>query len=203
MMICSHVLGIIIVLCATVVHKIVAFLPPQQVIQNVRLRTSLGITFGNIFNGKRNDNKPTSSPVMTTIEFLPTKVTIEAFEGQSLEEVAAAAGVEIKYKCKKGECGTCEVNVDGKWIKACQTTIPAVNAGDVWKVTVKPELKKKSATFFSPQSFVDGFVNNAVGVVGFATTATSKADDEYAKRIAREQALAEKVAARKAAKSTK
>ena len=41
-----------------------------------------------------------------------------AIAGQPLSEVAAQAGQYIKYKCGKGECGTCEVRVDGPGIRA-------------------------------------------------------------------------------------
>lgn len=58
---------------------------------------------------------------------------------------------------------------------------------------------KKSATFFSPQSFADGIVNNALGVVGFVSTA-AKADDAFDERMKRETALAAKVEANKAKK---
>ena len=34
-------------------------------------------------------------------------------------QVAAQSGQYIKYQCKKGACGTCEVRVDGKWIRTC------------------------------------------------------------------------------------
>ena len=34
-------------------------------------------------------------------------------------QVAAQSGQYIKYQCKKGQCGTCEVRVDGKWIRTC------------------------------------------------------------------------------------
>lgn len=59
---------------------------------------------------------------------------------------------------------------------------------------------KKSAEFFSPKSFVDGFVNNALGVAGFVQTA-AKADDAFEARMAREAALAAKVKAAKERKA--
>jgi hypothetical protein len=40
----------------------------------------------------------------------------------------------IPYKCKKGECGTCSVLIDGKWVQACQTKIPAVARGEAFQV---------------------------------------------------------------------
>ncbi len=41
----------------------------------------------------------------------------------------------IPYKCKKGECGTCDVLIDGKWVHACQTTIPSM---DQFIVNIRP-----------------------------------------------------------------
>ncbi len=96
-----------------------------------------------------------------------------------------------------GECGTCQVQVNGKWIRTCQTIIPSTADGK-FCVTVPPERQK--ATFFSPQSFLDGVVNNGVGVVGFITEAV-KVDDEFEERMKREAKLAAKVEAAKRAKN--
>ena len=49
---------------------------------------------------------------------------IKAVPGQKVSQVAAAARVKITYSCKKGDCGTCEVMMNGRIIKACQATIP-------------------------------------------------------------------------------
>ena len=48
---------------------------------------------------------------------------------------AGQADAFIPYKCKKGECGTCDVLVDGKWVHACQTRIPSV---DSFQVNIRP-----------------------------------------------------------------
>ena len=50
---------------------------------------------------------------------------IRAVPGQKVSQVAAAARVKITYSCKKGDCGTCEITMNGRMIKACQATIPA------------------------------------------------------------------------------
>lgn len=63
-------------------------------------------------------------PEPVLVEFLPSKKTVKAFPGQKLSTVAQAAGVEIKYSCKKGECATCTVNYNGAIVKACQAAIP-------------------------------------------------------------------------------
>eukprot|EP00967_Tisochrysis_lutea_P139153 scaffold252322_cov40-Tisochrysis_lutea.AAC.1 len=100
-------------------------------------------------------------------------------------DVAAQAGQYIKYKCRKGECGTCAVRVDGQWIKTCSVSIPFVPEGESYEVRahitlgsnalgsegvfvrgtmVKPS---KSSRFFSFKSFIAGFRNNFLGMVGF------------------------------------
>ncbi len=81
-------------------------------------------------------------------------------------------------------------------MKACQTIIPSVPAGTKFSVKVKPEDQKPKAKFFSPQSFLDGVVNNGLGVVGFIAEG-AKVDDAYKARIEKEAALAARVAARK------
>lgn len=44
--------------------------------------------------------------------------------GQAISKVAASNRVKITYSCKKGDCGTCEILVNGRMTKACQATIP-------------------------------------------------------------------------------
>ena len=126
------------------------------------------------------------------VVFMPSNKAITVDIGTPLKDVASAADVTINYKCQKGECGTCQVQVEGKWIKTCQTKVLT----DM-KVTVKP-VKEKPA-FFSPQSLFDGFTNNALGVAGFVLE-SSKVDDEFKQRMERERILAEKVEAAKKSK---
>jgi len=47
------------------------------------------------------------------------------------------ANAFIPYKCKKGECGTCDVLINGKWVHACQTTIPLMAKGEVFQVNIR------------------------------------------------------------------
>jgi len=98
-----------------------------------------------------------------------TKSTM-AIEGQLLRDVASQAGQFIKYGCGKGECGTCECLVDGKWIRPCTTKVPAVPQGQEYVVQVKQVKSGKAASsgkFYSARSFVMGFYNNLIGMVGF------------------------------------
>jgi ferredoxin len=76
-------------------------------------------------------NAPVSSPGLSKapepveVEFLPSKKKVKAYPGQKLSMIANTAGVEIKYKCKKGDCGTCTVNFNGVLVKACQSSLPS------------------------------------------------------------------------------
>lgn len=64
-------------------------------------------------------------PETMEVEFVGVKnVKVKAYAGQKVSMVANAARVPIKYNCKAGDCGTCEVNLDGKIVKACQAVLP-------------------------------------------------------------------------------
>jgi len=128
-----------------------------------------------------------------------------ATAGQPLSSVAAQAGQYIKYKCRKGECGTCAVRVDGQWIKTCSVSIPFVPEGESYEVFVRGTMVKpsKSSRFFSFKSFIAGFRNNFLGMVGFVKEGplSRKGKENFSERINAERELAAKVAARKAARA--
>ena len=46
-----------------------------------------------------------------------------AVVGQKLTVVAGRARVKIPVNCQKGDCGTCMVTMNGRKVKACQTTL--------------------------------------------------------------------------------
>jgi ferredoxin-NADP reductase len=46
-----------------------------------------------------------------TVEFVRSRKTGTVLEGQSLLEVAAAAGIEIPSACRQGQCGTCKTRL--------------------------------------------------------------------------------------------
>jgi ferredoxin len=75
-------------------------------------------------------------PSYVNVEFLPSKKTTKAILGQNLGAIAKQAGVDIKYKCKKGECGTCSVNFNGKIVKACQVSLPATSSQKIFQVGI-------------------------------------------------------------------
>jgi hypothetical protein len=127
-----------------------------------------------------------------------------ALVGQPLKEVAIQAGQFIQYKCGKGECGTCEVKVDGKWVRTCSTMVPYLAEGETYEVTVRPSMvkSKKSSRFFPFTSFISGAKNNILGMVGFVREGR-KSRDAFNDRMNFEEELAAKVAAKKAAKARK
>eukprot|EP01039_Chlorochromonas_danica_P007385 gene7385-8168_t len=144
------------------------------------------------------------NPFAVDVEFVQTHKTVkaEAEVGEKISAVARRSGVEIQYKCGKGECGTCQVRMDGKWVKTCiGTPIISPVTNPVLRIQV-PEKGEKArpAKFFTPASFVEGIINNGVGVIGFVKESL-KADDAFEKRMERERKLAAKVAERKKSKS--
>jgi len=61
----------------------------------------------------------------------------------------------------------CRVN--GQWIRPCSVAVPAVAEGEDYVVMVKEIKSKKvdSGKFYSLKSFLLGFWNNLLGMVGF------------------------------------
>jgi len=161
----------------------------------------------------RGGNKKAEEAPLVQKPYIPTKTSVPvrflqtgvdnveygAEVGARLSQVAEDAAVPISYDCRQGKCGTCSVKVGSKWIKTCVSTVPApLVPGEVMEIIV-PKAAIKSSKFFSPRSFLDGVWNNALGIVGFVGKMTA-ADKQYQGRIAREQALAEKVRLAKLAK---
>ena len=141
------------------------------------------------------------------MEFRPEKdndmfqnTIINAEIGAELSVVADSANVPIAYKCRKGECGTCEVNMNGKWVRACQTTVPAMENNEDLVVIVK-KIKKKPAKFFSPMSFAEGVFNNGLGVVGFVGKGATSGK-EFSERMEKEKIIEKMVEERKNAGTT-
>ncbi|KAG8461205.1 hypothetical protein KFE25_002394 [Diacronema lutheri] len=138
------------------------------------------------------------------VEFVQGNNTLKtmAMANQPLSEVAAQAGQFIKYKCGKGECGTCEVRVDGQWIRTCSTRVPGLSKGEVYRVHVRGTMvqSKKSSRFFSIRSFFAGFKNNVLGMVGFVREGR-KSGGRFNERLSEEARIAQIVADKKAAKA--
>ena len=113
-------------------HKINAF---HALKQQTQTSTRLHMGWGDILkNAMANDpslppmKDPglSNAPQMITVDFVKDGVSkkVKTIQGTSIRECASRAGVEIRYQCKKGECKTCEINVGGKVVRACQSFLP-------------------------------------------------------------------------------
>jgi len=72
---------------------------------------------------------------MTTITVQwPSGTTTEATVGNDWLVAASAAGVSIPTGCLGGSCGACEIEVNGKVVRACISTVPASKSA---KLTVE------------------------------------------------------------------
>mmetsp|Transcript_5419 Transcript_5419/g.8177 ORF Transcript_5419/g.8177 Transcript_5419/m.8177 type:complete len:121 (+) Transcript_5419:107-469(+) len=49
-----------------------------------------------------------------TVTFEPSGKVVEASQGDLIGAVAKKAGVTIPFKCKNGQCKTCEVSLNGR-----------------------------------------------------------------------------------------
>jgi len=128
--------------------------------------------------------------------------TSMAWAGQPIRDVASQAGQYIQYSCGKGECGTCECMMNGKWVRPCVETVPA-NALEKGELVLQIKAVKakasSSGTFFSIRSFLMGFWNNILGMLGFVQF-RKKAGENFDERKAYEDLVAQKVMQKKLAR---
>lgn len=128
--------------------------------------------------------------------------TSMAWAGQPIRDVASQAGQYIQYGCGKGECGTCECMMNGKWVRPCIETVPATaeGAGDlVLQIKAVKAKATSSGQFFSIKSFFMGFWNNILGMLGFFRF-RKKASENWDERKAYEDLVAQKTLEKKLAK---
>eukprot|EP01038_Epipyxis_sp_PR26KG_P015696 gene15696-21234_t len=120
----------------------------NSVNNNLLICTSLKMGFGDMLKkALQNDpNLPpvqnpglSREPVSVEVEFLPAKKVVKAYLGQNIGMIAKAANVDIKYSCKKGECGTCTVNFNGAIVRACQSSLPTVSNLKKFTIGVIPK----------------------------------------------------------------
>jgi hypothetical protein len=127
-----------------------------------------------------------------------TLIETTAMPGQPLKLVASQAGQYIKYGCGKGECGTCESLCNGKYLRPCVDVVPTDLEPDAvtgnylpLRILVKGTKAKvvSSGKFFSAKSFVLGFWNNLLGMMGFVRD-RRKARKNWQERMDREAEIA-------------
>jgi len=186
-------------LCARASHSraCVSMMAKKEWTKSKTLGETVGASNGNF--------KETGLIGSVAVEFTQageSKVTM-ALPGQGLSQVAIQAGQIIKYQCRKGECGTCEVTINGEKVRTCMAKVPTnLPEGENYVVEVpigKVRVKKQSA-FFSIRSFLDGFKNNVKGFIGFVTYGR-KEKQNFKDRINAEEELKKKVLAKKLAKA--
>ena len=105
-----------------------AFTVSPTPIQNARIQSTTQLDlFGNAFKNDDSLGKPqnaglTNGPKVNevTINGKPVK----AVAGQKVSRVLASARVKMTYSCQKGNCGTCEMLMNGRVEKACLAKIP-------------------------------------------------------------------------------
>jgi ferredoxin len=138
-----------------------------------------------------------------------TKTTM-ALPHQPLRDVATQAGQFIKYGCGKGECGTCECLIGGKWQRPCSTTVQQAMVATDTVISNDPnnpttllvqvkDVKAKvvsSGKFYSIRSFLLGFWNNFLGMIGFVRSSKA-AKNNWQERMDYEKLVAQKALEKK------
>lgn len=125
-----------------------------------------------------------------------------ALAGSPLSFAAAQAGQPIRYGCKKGECGTCEAMCNGKWVRPCVALVPDLPPGEELVLQIKEVKKSKSSgKFFSVRSFLMGFYNNLLGMVGFVKQRRA-AKKNYQERMELEELIRQKTLEKKKARGS-
>uniref|UniRef100_A0A7S4JWQ5 2Fe-2S ferredoxin-type domain-containing protein n=1 Tax=Odontella aurita TaxID=265563 RepID=A0A7S4JWQ5_9STRA len=120
------------ILASLLITRAQAFgIPPAQRAQTNKPSTTELSIFGNALKGAFSNDDSLGKQQNAGLKGGPdyTEVTIngkqvKAVVGQKVSQVAASARVKISYSCKKGDCGTCEINMNGRVVKACQGVIP-------------------------------------------------------------------------------
>jgi ferredoxin len=126
-------------------------------------------------------------------------VSTKAWAGQPIRDVASQAGQYIQYGCGKGECGTCECMMNGKWVRPCVEKIPATSVEEgelILQLKATTAKKTNSGTFFSIRSFLMGFYNNILGMLGFFKF-RKRAQDNWNERQEYEDLIAKKTLEKK------
>jgi ferredoxin len=74
--------------------------------------------------GKRKNEGLAGGPNYNEAVTVNGKAVPGSVVGQKLTVVAGRARVKIPVNCQQGDCGTCEVMMNGRKVKACQTLLP-------------------------------------------------------------------------------
>ena len=104
-----------------------AFTVTPTPIQNARIQSTQLDLFGNAFKNDDSLGKPqnaglTNGPKVNEVTI--NGKNVKAVAGQKVSRVLASAKVKMTYSCQKGNCGTCEMLMNGRVEKACLAKIP-------------------------------------------------------------------------------
>ena len=72
-----------------------------------------------------------STPTNQIDVFWPNGHQTIELTGADWLQAAAAAGVAIPTGCLGGSCGACEIEVNGKVVRACISTVPPSKSGQL------------------------------------------------------------------------
>jgi len=72
----------------------------------------------------------TKQPQTITTRWPDGRITQERI-GADWLQAAADAGISIPTGCLGGSCGACEIEVNGKVVRACISTVPPSKSGEL------------------------------------------------------------------------
>ena len=74
--------------------------------------------------GQQQRTSTAASVVMNKTPLVYGNKRVEVPPGSSMMAATKKLGMKVKTSCKKGDCGTCTINVGGKSIRACVGKVP-------------------------------------------------------------------------------
>lgn len=100
----------------------------------------------NLFSKPSSSQPPVLSPDLY-VQYLPSKVKIQAIPGKSLIDYGKLVNAPvIPVSCRKGECRKCEVMIDNKVVLGCKAKIPTIDkfpSSKIFQITIPDEPGKK------------------------------------------------------------
>lgn len=98
----------------------------QTTSTSINIFGGLKDAFGNDDSlGKAKDAGLSNGPKYNDQVTVNGKPVKNAVVDQKISQVCAAARVKVSYNCQNGECGTCEMKVNGRKVRACVGKVPA------------------------------------------------------------------------------
>lgn len=122
---CSRLI-IITFLLVGVTIRVSSFSPSSilSITGSKRNQNTRNTIINNMIFGKKSQNNTTNPNNSNAAPTFNGKL-IKAKTGEKVSVVASREKVPITYSCRKGDCGTCEIMMNGLIVKACQAKIPS------------------------------------------------------------------------------